>query len=210
VIMHTVVLADDHPLLLRGLCDLLAAEQDIDVVGACSTGREAVALILSAKPSLAVLDVAMPPFGGLEAVRVLKSEKSRTKVILLTATLTNHQVGEAVRLGVNGILLKETAPEDLVHCMRRVIDGEVWIPDELMIRADVGWSERGNPDFSALTIREREIVAAVCRGLSNKRIAMELGMSEGTVKSHLHSTYQKLGIENRLTLATLGFQLGQP
>lgn len=203
-----VVLADDHPLLLRGLCDLLGVEADFEIVGAATGGNDALAMIRTHVPALAVLDVTMPDLSGLEVLKAVRADRLASKVIFLTATMTGQQTAEALHLDVNGILLKESAPDALIDCMRQVARGENWLPADLVANADAHRSD-GGPSLDRLSPRESEIVALVCSGLSNKSIALKLGTTEGTVKVHLHNIYQKLDITNRMTLAALNFKAGK-
>lgn len=205
--MESVVLADDHPLLLRGLCDLLAVENEFDIVGAATEGQEALSAIRLHRPSLAVLDVAMSDMSGLDILRAVRADRIELKVIFLTATITRPQVMDALRLGVNGILLKESAPDALIECMREVSRGRQWLPSDLVADAQQDDSETAILD--RLSPRETEVVALVCRGKSNKAIALKLGTTEGTIKVHLHNIYQKLEINNRISLVALNFRAGK-
>ncbi|WEX75259.1 response regulator transcription factor [Sinorhizobium numidicum] len=204
--MHSVVLADDHPLLLRGLQDILSTAADFNVVGVAVSGADAVSLIRDLQPDIAVLDVAMPRMGGLDVLRALQSQRLRLKSIFLTATMSGPQIAEAMALGVCGILLKEYAPEALLDCMRQVGKGEKWLPDDLVAKATAMPQVAIFKKFGLLTAREREIAALICGGLSNRTIAERLGASEGTIGIHLHNIYRKLEITNRATLAALHVQ----
>lgn len=206
--MNSVVLADDHPLLLRGLCDLLDAERDFAVVGAGVNGKEALSLIRKHKPTLAVIDVTMPELSGLEILQAVRVDCLRLKMIFLTATITGSQIAEALRLEVSGILLKESAPHALIDCMRQVAGGGKWLPAELVEKASHHSQGGERLNLNKLSPREKEIVGWVCNGLSNKSIALKLGTTDGTVKVHLHNIYQKLDISNRMTLAAFNFRAG--
>jgi DNA-binding NarL/FixJ family response regulator len=204
--MHSVVLADDHPLLLRGLQDILNTAKDFKVVGAATNGAETVSLIRELLPEIAVLDLAMPGMGGLGVLRALKNQQLPLKAIVLTATISGPQIAEAVALGVSGILLKEYAPEALLDCMRQVVNGEKWLPDDLVAKATAAPQSVACEKFQLLTAREREIAALICGGLSNRTIAQKLFVSEGTIGIHLHNIYGKLEITNRAKLAALHVQ----
>ncbi|QAY78085.1 response regulator transcription factor [Sphingosinicella sp. BN140058] len=201
----TIVVSDDHPLLLHGLCDLLRAEPDFRIVGSSTSGVEALGLVQRTRPEIALLDVSMPDLGGLAILKALRQGGSGAKVVFLSATLTGVQISEALSLGICGLLLKECAPDTLIDCLRHVASGGKWLPAELLERAAIV-PARNAPGMSSLTRREREITNWVCRGLSNKAIATKLGTTDGTVKVHLHNIYQKLGIDNRMALAALKFQ----
>jgi DNA-binding NarL/FixJ family response regulator len=202
--MPSLVLADDHPLMLRGIQDLLAAAPDIEILGAATSGGGALSMIRDRSPDIALLDISMPGMGGPEVQAELARSDPSVKVIFLTATLSSKQVNDAVELGVWGLLLKEDAPETLLDCVRSVDDNRRWLPREVMARV----TSRPAPAdaLSSLTRREREIADLVCDGLSNRRIADHLQMSEGTVGIHLQNIYRKLEINNRTMLAALRLQ----
>lgn len=164
--MHSVLLVDDHPLLLRGLQDIIAAAPDFDVVGATASGVEAISLISRLQPDIAVLDVAMPGMGGLEILRAIRGTRRLTRVIFLTATISGPQIAEALKMGLSGLLLKEYAPEALLDCMRQVAMGGKWLPADLMANASQVSNDAPLERFSLLTPREREISALICGGLS--------------------------------------------
>jgi len=199
--MPSIVLADDHPLMLRGIQDLLAAAPDIEVVGTATSGGGALALIKDCAPDIALLDIAMPGMGGPDVQAELVRADLPVKVIFLTATLSSKQVNDAVELGVWGLLLKEDAPETLLDCVRSVDSDQRWLPREVMAR--VTPRQAPTDSLSLLTPREREIADLVCDGLSNRRIADQLKTSEGTVGIHLQNIYRKLEINNRTMLAAL-------
>jgi DNA-binding NarL/FixJ family response regulator len=151
-----------------------------------------------------VLDVRLPGKDGLSVLRDLKTEKVETKVVLLTAELAEHELAEAVRLGARGLVLKQLAPKLLVQCVRRVQAGELWLERrsvttalEKVLQAQMGKREAAQ----VLTPRERQIVSHVAAGLRNAEIGKRLFISEGTVKMHLHSIYQKLNLDSRVGLA---------
>lgn len=207
--MYSVILADDHPLLLRGLQEMLATAADFEVLEATSSGNKALSLIRSLKPDLAVLDVSMPDIGGLDILRTIAEHRWPVKVIFLTATLTGRQIADAMAMGVSGILLKEYAPDALLECMRTVAAGNTWLPAEItakVVRRDAGDAAEAGAKLNLLTPREREIAGLICGGLSNRAIAEKLGTSDGTVGIHLHNIYRKLEIGNRTALAALHIQ----
>lgn len=198
----SAILADDHPLVLRGLVDLLSTEEEFEVIGTAVDGRTALEKIIEKTPDIAVLDLVMPRLSGLEVLRELVQMNSASKVIFLSALITEEQSIQAVGIGAWGILLKESAPETLIECMRSVRNGQRWLPSNLF---DVRLAQMGEESLDsskdALTGREWEIVNLVAEGLSNKSIAKILNLTEGTVKIHLHNVFSKLEITNRTTLA---------
>ncbi|HKY82684.1 MAG TPA: response regulator transcription factor [Sphingobium sp.] len=203
---HSVFLVDDHPVVLRGLADLVGMEPDFEVIGSTTDGASAFSAIDRLKPDIALLDINMPDVSGLAVLRRLRNADLPVRPVFLTAMLTPAQVSEALANGVWGILLKEAAPDTLMECLRSVAKGRRWLTDEIARTADPLWGEDVAPGLSTLTPREMEIADHACRGLSNKLIARELGASEGTVKIHLHNIFQKLRITNRTALAAIYFE----
>ena len=211
----TVVLADDHPLMLRGLQGLLSSEVDFQVVAECVNGEEALRSIRIYQPDLAVVDLSMPQRDGLSVSRELNREKLRTRIVLLAASIDQHQMVEAHRLGVRGVVLKEMAPRLLLQYDRDSYLSPTWNnphplsgyrravvsgADEPVARAldtllqrEAGAREIG----SILPTREAEIARLVACGLRNRPIAQRLLVSEATVKTHLHNIYDKLNVESR-------------
>jgi DNA-binding NarL/FixJ family response regulator len=198
-----VVLADDHPIVLGGLAQLLAQERDITVVARCTNGNEALAAIARERPDVAVADLTMPGRTGLDVLRELAASHSPVRVILLTARIEHEQVLEALNLGVAGIVLKESAPLQILDCIRRVAAGEQWLDHvigsrtlDAILRRQAGAAKAA----AVLTAREIEVVRMVARGLRNKEIADLLSITEGTVKAHLRTIFEKLGIDSRMKL----------
>jgi DNA-binding NarL/FixJ family response regulator len=197
-----IAIADDHPIVLDGLEQLFKLERDFELVGRCVDGEEAIALIRDKSPEVIVLDLRMPRRSGLSIIREVQLDRLPTKVVLLTAALDDDEVLEAVRLGVKGLVLKEMAPRILVHCIREVAAGREWLEKETVTRAMSKLVKReGRHPSPLLTPRESEIVNMVASGLRNKEIASRLTISEGTVKIHLHSIYEKLQVSGRLELS---------
>jgi two-component system nitrate/nitrite response regulator NarL len=200
----TVLVADDHPLVLRGISDLLQAEPDLRIAAECKNGLDAVEQIRALGPAIAVLDLSMPGLSGLEVLKQVRSEQLSCQVIILTASISDAKLLDAVAAGVNGILLKDAAPDLLVQCLREVADGHRWLPQDLLDAALARETARkgaGRNFTDSLTPREREVMLLVADGLSNKEVGRKLNLSDGTVKIHLHNIYQKVGLGNRTALA---------
>lgn len=199
-----VGLVDDHRIVLEGLAQLLSREGDIEVAFLSDQGASALESAERTKPDVLVADVKMPGMDGIELLNHLRKSKLELKVVLLTANITDAQVLEAVRMGVGGIVLKEAAPRTLVQCVRAVARGERWLDQrtiqtalESVLKREAGVSRASK----VLTKRELEIVRMVATGLRNREIGDSLGISEGTVKMHLHSIYEKLSISGRMELS---------
>ena len=199
----SVVLADDHPLVLDALENVFRLQEDIVVRARCGDGVEALRAVREHRPDVLVLDIRMPGMDGLALIRELKKEKLPTRVVLLTAALDEEEVLAAIRLGVKGVVLKEMAPRLLVQCVRTVHAGGDWLEKQSvrlaldkLLRREAGAQEVAR----LLTPREIEIVRMVAGGLRNKEIAAKLHVNEGTVKLHLHHIYTKLGVNSRVAL----------
>jgi DNA-binding NarL/FixJ family response regulator len=198
----SVVLADDHPIVLVGLEAVFRQARDIKLLACCRDGEETLRAVRYHQPDVLVLDIRMPGKTGLEVVSELRRQKLDTRVVLLTAAVDENEVLEAVRLGVRGVVLKEMPPELLLQCIRKVHAGEQWLEKrsfqnafEKMLRR-----EAAAKAVSILTPRELEVIRMVSSGLRNKEVADRLKISEGTVKIHLHSIYQKLELDGRMAL----------
>ncbi len=206
-----VVLVDDHPIVLQGLQHLFERYDDFSVVACCADADSAVAAVRSHKPDVLVLDLRMPGPNGLDVLRTLFNEQIPCRSVLLTAAISDEQVLEAVKLGAAGLVLKESAPEALLECVRKVHAGEQWIDRDAVTRALSTVLDREAAEKEAshtLTPREIEIVRMVAQGLRNRVIAERLSISEGTVKVHLHNIYEKFGVDGRLELLLAAQQKG--
>jgi two-component system, NarL family, nitrate/nitrite response regulator NarL len=211
VVPVSLVLADDHPIVLDGLEQLFRAQKDFTVVARCRDGAETLRAVRQHRPDVLLLDIRMPAPDGLQVVRDLQQDGLPTRIVLLTAELDEDDVLEAVRLGVQGVVLKEMAPQMLMECVRKVAAGEQWIERrsltralDKMLRREAGFREVA----SVLTSREIEIVRLAAQGLRNQAIADRLHISEGTVKVHLHNIYEKLQIDGRVALTLYAQEKG--
>ena len=206
-----VVLVDDHPIVLQGLQQLFERQPDFTVVAACAGADSALQAVRTHRPDVLILDLRMPDKSGLDLLRSINNEKLDCYSVLLTATIRDDEVVEATKLGVTGLVLKESSPETLLKCVRRVNRGERWIDQETITRAFqtvVGREEAEREVSKTLTPREIEIVKMMAEGLRNRAIGDRLGISEGTVKVHLHNVYEKLGLDGRLELVLYAKQKG--
>jgi DNA-binding NarL/FixJ family response regulator len=198
-----VVLADDHPIVLGGLAQLVSLEPDITTVAQCTDGNEALAAIAREHPQVVIADLTMPGRSGIDLLRELRALRSPVRVILLTARIDHDQVVEALNLGVAGIVLKESAPLQILDCIRRVAAGGQWIDQHIGSRTLDSLLRRqsgARKVAAVLTARETEVVRMVGRGLRNKEIAEQLSITEGTVKAHLRTIFEKLRIDSRMKL----------
>src|SRR3954451_19609319 len=176
-----VVLVDDHQIVLHGLQQLFARQPDFEVLHCCSDGASAIDAVLESRPDVLVLDLRMPNQNGLDVLRALAARRAECRTVLLTAAVRDEEVMEAVKLGAMGLVLKESQPEVLLDCVRKVARGEQWIERETVTRAFRNYVARHSSaqDASAtLTPRENEIVRMVSQGLRNKAIGERLSISE--------------------------------
>ena len=207
----TLIIADDHPLILDALENLFRLEKDFKVVARCLNGDETLHSVRRHKPDILVLDIQMPVKDGLVVLREMRKEQLPTRVVILTATLNEEGLAEAVRLGVRGLVLKELAPKLLVQCIRKVHAGELWLEKRSVTSALEKLLQREVAKHEAaqmLTSREIEIIKQVAAGLHNTEIGKKLFISEGTVKIHLHNIYQKLGVDSRTKLTRYAQEKG--
>jgi DNA-binding NarL/FixJ family response regulator len=198
-----LVLADDHLLILHGLELLLRQEPDFQVIACCRDGEETLHAVRQLGPDILLLDIRLPEMDGLAVLRELHQAELPTRVVLLTAAVDEDNLLEAMRLGVRGLVLKELAVPLLIQCLREVHAGEQWLERGSVSRATGKMLQReaGAREIAKiLTPRETEIVRLVASGLRNKAIADKLALSEGTVKSHLHRSYEKLHVDSRIAL----------
>ena len=203
--MTRLLIADDHPFILSGL-EAVLRDTQYRVVATAPDGRAALEALPAARPDIMVLDVHMPELGGVDVLRTLRSRGDDRAVVLLTASLSDDRLLEALKLGVRGIVLKEGAQQLLVRCLDEVRNGGRWIDHSLLHRAvdlQMGGSAAPKAGLATLTVRERAIAALIAKGRRNREIADELGITEGTVKVYLHGIYEKLDLTNRTELAVL-------
>ncbi|HJQ99736.1 MAG TPA: response regulator transcription factor [Candidatus Polarisedimenticolaceae bacterium] len=199
----SLVIADDHPIVLDGLEQLFRMERDVVITARARDGKETLQAVHDHRPDVLVLDVRMPAMDGLGILRILRDEGIDTRVVLLTVSLEEEQLVEAVRLGVAGVVLKEMAPQILVEAVRRVHAGGEYLEGGVVgraLRRMVQREQAGRDAARVLTPREIEIIGMLANGLRNRAIAEKLFISEGTVKVHLHRIYEKLDVGGRLEL----------
>ena len=197
--MKTVLIADDHPIMLSGVESLIAGA-NYNVVARITDGKEVLAAIDALRPEIALLDISMPGMTGIEILRSLRAKNASAKVVLLTAQLDDDALLEAMRLEADGIVLKNGGERSLLDCLEKVAAGGRWIPQDLLIRASTLREWQKSDPLNTLSERERELSELVAQGLRNRAIAEELGLSEGTVKVYLNRVYEKLGISSRTEL----------
>ena len=208
-----VLIIDDHTLFRAGLEDLLV-RRGIEVVAAVGSGQEGLKSVSELKPDIVLLDMRMPEMGGLTVLSQLKKAYSSLRVAMLTTSNDESDIVEALRSGAQGYLLKDMDPDELVVALRSIIAGETVVAPELapilakVVRGEAIPDEKEANPFSKLTPREYEILMLLAEGQSNKVIARNLGISDGTVKLHVKAILRKLEVSSRITAAVMAVEYG--
>lgn len=201
----SLVLIDDHTLFRTGLKELLTG-RGLEIVGMTGSAEDALGLIEQHRPDIVLLDLRMGDVGGLDIMEDLRREIPDQRVVILTTSVEKSDVLRALRLGASGYLLKDMDPDHLVELLIRAKDGETVVAQEftgLLARAAVVKDEPGSRNAYNLTPREMDILKHIARGESNKHIAGELGIVDGTVKLHVRAVLKKLGVQTRVQAALL-------
>ena len=195
-----ILLADDHTLMRMGLSALIASEKDMEVVGEAENGREAAELARTLRPDVVIMDLMMPEMSGAEATRRILAENPAARIVILTTFGTSAELADAIANGAVGVLMKDTATDDLVGAIRAVAGGRKVIPERLLRFArEEGAAPRLSP-------RQLEILASVTRGLSNADIARQFDITEAAVKKHLTQIFERLGASNRAEAASIALR----
>jgi DNA-binding NarL/FixJ family response regulator len=202
-----VLVVDDHPIVRQGLVSVLSDEDDLEVVGEAGSGREALGLVSRLRPDVVLLDLEMPDLDGIEAIPRLLAELPGLGVLVFTAYDTDERVLGAVRAGARGYLLKGASADEISRGIRTVNSGGSYLEPRVAskVMAEVS-SPRRTPN--ALSQRERDVLRLVADGLPTKQIALNLSISERTVKFHVNSIFHKLGADNRAQAVALAAQRG--
>jgi DNA-binding NarL/FixJ family response regulator len=199
-----VVVADDHPLFREGVVHSLSLEEDIEVVAEATNGTEAVRLVTELLPEVVVMDLAMPKGGGIEATRQIAASTPATAVLILTVSEDRDDLLEVLKAGARGYVLKGIAAHGLIHAVRAVAHGEVYVTQTLAgsILHEMTRDEPVDP-FERLTPREQDILELVAQGRTNREIGEQLYLAEKTVKHYMTNVLQKLHVRSRVEAALL-------
>jgi two-component system, NarL family, nitrate/nitrite response regulator NarL len=213
-----ILLVDDQPLFRRALATLISAQFDMNVVGEAESGRDALEKVRALQPDLVVMDVNMPGTSGVDGVAAIRQAGFATPIVMLTVSEDDDDLFESIKAGANGYLLKNVRPEQLFEDLRGVMRGEAPIAPAVASKLlealrTGGIPARGHASSApvqdnVLTRRESEILQLVADGMSNKEIANQLTITEGTVKNHVHNALEKLHLTNRVQAAAYAVRQG--
>jgi len=200
----TILLVDDHPLLRKGLTQLIEFEDELEVIGEASNGLTALELAKEHEPDLIVLDLNMQGMDGLETLRAMRSADISSRIIMLTVSDSDEDVVCAITYGADGYLLKDMDPEQILEKLKEAAIGKMVISEKLthvLAGAIRGGNDKKSNILAKLTSREHEILKLIAKGMSNKLIARELDISDGTVKVHVKHVLKKLELNSRVEAA---------
>jgi len=197
-----VMLADDHGILREGVRGILERDEELEVVAEAGESNEVVEIVTTAKPDVLVLDLVMPGLEGLEVFRLVRERSPETKILVFSGYMSDELVVQCLQAGAKGYLAKTAKSSDLVGAIKVVHSGGVWAEQRMMAKA----LEKS----PTVTKRELDIIRLVSEGLRNKEIADKLGISEKTVKAHMHSVFKKLHVEHRLQVALYSLGIKPP
>lgn len=205
-----ILIVDDHAVVRQGLITFLELQDEIEVIGEASNGKEALQLVKELEPDVVLMDLVMPVMDGLTAIKQIKQMRPETEVIALTSFADDEKVFTAIRSGATGYLLKDVQPNDLVKAVLAADRGEVQLHPEVakkLMHEVVAPAKEAEP-LDELTEREREVLALLGHGMSNKEIAYKISVSEKTVKAHVSSILNKLNLPGRTHAALYASKRG--
>lgn len=200
----SIMLVDDHPLLRKGLRQLISMDDELEVIAEASNGADAITQGVDLDPDLILLDLNMQGMNGLETLRHLRDQGVTSRIVMLTVSDADEDVLQAISLGADGYLLKDMEPEELLEQIKRALNGKMVLSEavtQILATAIRSPNNKSSGEIDALTQRELEILKLIAKGLSNKLIARELDISDGTVKVHVKHLLKKLHLRSRVEAA---------
>ena len=206
--MIRVLIVDDHAVVREGLRAFLELQEGIEVVAEAADGQQALTQAELQKPDVVLMDLVMPRLDGVEAMRQLRQRLPEIRVVALTSFLDDERLMPAIQAGAAGYLLKDAEPAEVTRAVRAAHDGQAIIAPAAAARLVDAIATDGPSPREQLTAREREVLELIAHGRSNKRIALELGISEKTVKAHVGRVLAKLGVADRTQAALLAVREG--
>ena len=206
----TVLIVDDHQIVRRGITTFLETEPGIEVLGEAENGREAVTLAQELEPDVILMDLVMPEMDGIEAIRQIRSQQSKSQILVLTSFSSDDKIFPAVKAGALGYLLKDTSPEELTRAIRQATEGHATLNPTVASRLLREFSSETEPatPIEPLTEREIEVLGLITRGLTNEQIGEKLFISEATVRTHVSHILGKLNLANRTQAALWALRKG--
>lgn len=197
-----ILLVDDHPMLRRGMADLLSLEPDFEVTADVGSGEEAITYLQDHEVDLIILDQNMPGLSGLDTVKQIRDHGNQAKILMFTVSDSGDDIHQALKLGVNGYLLKDMQPEQVALDIRKALRGELVVSSRLAaVLAQALRTPNLDDIVSNLTNRELQVVKMIAKGQSNKMIGNHLGISESTVKVHVKHILNKTNLRTRVDVA---------
>jgi NarL family two-component system response regulator LiaR len=205
-----IFVADDHPIVRRGIRDLLETEADIEVIGEATNGRDAVSEAVKLAPDVILMDLVMAPMDGIEATRLIKEQAPGIKILVLTSFATDDKVFPAIKAGALGYLIKDTGPDDLLQAIRQVYQGQPTLHPAIAqkVLAEISQPAGREPIPDPLTEREVEVLKLLAHGLTNQEIADRLVIGVTTVYSHVSNILSKLHLATRTQAALYALREG--
>jgi len=202
----TLLLIDDHILFREGLARLLAAEDDFELIGHCSTGQEGMAVLHERPVDVVLLDYDLGAVRGTEILAQIRAQHPKTKVLMLTAGITEPVAKQVIAQGASGIFLKHRSPSELGKCIRQIMEGWSWLDQDHLRAIFSDAASEPATEKPRFTQREREVLRGVFEGLANKEIGARLGTSEAAIKSVLQQLFDKTGVRTRTQLVRLAIE----
>jgi DNA-binding NarL/FixJ family response regulator len=215
-----ILVVDDHALFRGGITQVLSRERDFDVVGEAADGRAAIEMAGAVSPSIVLMDLSLPAPGGLETTQRIRREFPATAVIVMAQDEDEESLFASIKAGAAAFVIKDISPEDLVHVIRRVSQGEFLINDKVFSKPAVAsrvlkefrelavYGQEAQPIFAPLSPREVEILDNIAQGMTNKQVAYALSISEQTVKNHMSSILRKLAVNDRTQAVVYAMRQG--
>jgi DNA-binding NarL/FixJ family response regulator len=206
-----VFVVEDHHIVRQAIIDQIDREPDLEVVGGAATAKESMSLMRELRPSIVTVDLRLPDMPGMELIRLLRGKWPQIKVLVLSAYDYPHYVRGVASLNVEGYILKENTGEELVDALRAIGEGRTAFAPQVVSRVMRGYSSSRDTEGEGrwqLTSREAEVVRLVGRGLSNREVARQLGLSVRTVEFHMGNVLEKLGAHNRIEALNIAREAG--
>lgn len=201
---YTILVVDDHPLMRKGIVQLLALEENFNVIGEASDGVEALSLAKEHEPDLILLDLNMKGMSGLDTLKALRAEDTSSRIVILTVSDNKQDVIRLINAGADGYLLKDSEPDVLLSQLQDVLSGQQAISESIAVYLDCLHEDNNFQEkLEKLTKRENQILLEISKGYSNKHVATNLHISEGTVKVHVKSLLKKLEASSRVEAAVM-------